>query len=85
MRGNEERMDKTTLPGTDLLVSLVCLGTMQLAGSVEEGTVDITWGAVSQETATATVVAALVSDHLNLQEHSFERSLSIAGCGHKFL
>eukprot|EP00929_Paragymnodinium_shiwhaense_P018925 TRINITY_DN13065_c0_g1_i1.p1 TRINITY_DN13065_c0_g1~~TRINITY_DN13065_c0_g1_i1.p1 ORF type:complete len:406 (-),score=48.92 TRINITY_DN13065_c0_g1_i1:106-1323(-) len=52
-------MPRIVLPGTELEVSRVCLGTMQLAGSVEAGSIDVTWGAVSQETATATILAAL--------------------------
>ena len=39
-------MEKITLPGTDLEVSRVCLGTMQFAGSVEEGERDRGSGAM---------------------------------------
>jgi|EP01046_Picozoa_sp_COSAG06_P032183 aryl-alcohol dehydrogenase-like predicted oxidoreductase len=54
-------MQYITLPGTDLRVSRVCLGTQQLSGSAEDETVgaDFTWGAVDQATATATVKAAI--------------------------
>ena len=52
-------MDMITLPLTDLRVSRICLGTMQLAGSIEAGSCDVTWGAVDAATATATVLAAL--------------------------
>ena len=52
-------MDYVTLPGTELRVSRVCLGTWQLAGSVENGTSDITFGSVTQEDAQAIVAAAL--------------------------
>ena len=51
-------MEYTTLPGTDLRVSRICLGTMQFAGSVEEGTSDVTWGQIDQETVNATVQEA---------------------------
>ena len=52
-------MEYVTLPGTDLKVSRICLGTMQFAGSVEAGTTDVTWGAMDQPTVNATVKAAL--------------------------
>jgi aryl-alcohol dehydrogenase-like predicted oxidoreductase len=52
-------MQYITLPGTDLRVSRLCLGTMQFAGSVEKGTSDVTWGAIDESTATATILAAL--------------------------
>lgn len=48
-------MEYVTIPGTELEVSRVCLGTMQFAGSVEEGTYDVTWGAIDQDTVNATV------------------------------
>ena len=52
-------MEYVTLPGTDLTVSRICLGTMQFAGSIEEGTSDVTWGAIDQHTVNATVEAAI--------------------------
>eukprot|EP00930_Biecheleria_cincta_P082391 TRINITY_DN72129_c0_g1_i1.p1 TRINITY_DN72129_c0_g1~~TRINITY_DN72129_c0_g1_i1.p1 ORF type:complete len:373 (-),score=70.41 TRINITY_DN72129_c0_g1_i1:50-1126(-) len=52
-------MEYITIPGTDLRVSRICLGTMQFSGSVDEGTVDITWGAMSQADVNETVSAAL--------------------------
>eukprot|EP01043_Picozoa_sp_COSAG02_P049954 COSAG02_NODE_5074_length_4664_cov_17.061117_3_plen_160_part_00 len=54
-------MQYITLPGTDLRVSRVCLGTQQLSGSADDDSVgrDFTWGAVDQETATRTVGAAI--------------------------
>lgn len=52
-------MKYANIPGTDLLVSRVCLGTMQFSGSTDEGTVDVTWGAMSQEAVNETVDAAL--------------------------
>ena len=52
-------MQKTTLPGTDLLVSRICLGAMRFSGSTEAGTCDITWGATDQATINATIAAAL--------------------------
>ena len=36
-----QSMEYVILPGTDLRVSRLCLGTMQLAGSVEKGTSDV--------------------------------------------
>jgi aryl-alcohol dehydrogenase-like predicted oxidoreductase len=56
---SESEMQYVILPGTDLRVSRLCLGTMQFAGSVEKGTSDVTWGSVDESTATATVLAAL--------------------------
>lgn len=50
---------RVTLPGTDLSVSRVCLGTMQFAGSEELGKEDVTWGKTNQQTVNETVVAAL--------------------------
>ena len=54
-------MDYVTLPGTDLKVSRVCLGTWQLAGSVEKNTSDVTFGAVTQPEAEAIIAAAIES------------------------
>lgn len=52
-------MEYRTLPGTDLKVSAVCMGTQQFSASGEDGVVDVTWGAVKQEDVTATVHASL--------------------------
>jgi len=54
-------MEYVTIPGTDLRVSRICMGTMQFSGSVDEGTVDVTWGSMSQESVNETVKAALDS------------------------
>lgn len=56
---NHGDMVYTSLPGTSLRVSRICLGTMQFSGSTDEGTVDVTWGAMSQEAVNETVHAAL--------------------------
>lgn len=50
---------RVKLPGTELLVSRVCLGTQQFSGSTELGRHDVSWGAMSQDTVDAIVVAAL--------------------------
>ena len=54
-------MQYITLPGTELRVSRVCLGTQQLSGSTDDDSVgrDFTWGAIDQDTATKTVGAAI--------------------------
>lgn len=52
-------MEYRILPGTDLKVSAVCLGTQQFSGSGEDGVVDVTWGSISQDDVTKTVHQAL--------------------------
>ena len=55
-------MEYTTLAGTDLRVSRICLGTMQFAGSSEGNALnaaDITWGSVPQSEVNAAVEGAL--------------------------
>jgi aryl-alcohol dehydrogenase-like predicted oxidoreductase len=54
-------MEYRTLPGTDLKVSAVCMGTQQFTGSGEDGVVDVTWGSISQDEVTNTVHQALDS------------------------
>ena len=49
----ERELKRMVLPKTTLEVSQVCLGTMQFAGSVEQGTSDTTWGATDQATCDA--------------------------------
>ena len=61
----ERELKRMVLPKTTLEVSQVCLGTMQFAGSVEQGTSDTTWGATDQATVNATVEAALSSGLLS--------------------
>ena len=50
-------MEKITLAGTDLVVSRVCLGTMQFSGSSDAS--DATWGSCEQAQVDETVRAAL--------------------------
>lgn len=52
-------MEYRILPGTDLKVSTVCMGTQQFSASGEDGVVDVTWGAVKQADVNATVNAAI--------------------------
>jgi len=54
-------MEYRVLPGTDLKVSAVCLGTQQFSASGEDGVVDVTWGSIKQEDVTRTVHKALDS------------------------
>ena len=54
---NRDGMEKCVLGQTDLVVSRVCLGTMQFSGSSEAS--DATWGAMDQATVQETVQAAL--------------------------
>ena len=68
-------MEYVTLPGTDLKVSRICVGTMQFAGSVESGTTDVTWGQIDQDTVNATVRRAIAAgvnffDGTPLTEHA---------------
>eukprot|EP00698_Gefionella_okellyi_P009269 TRINITY_DN2344_c0_g1_i6.p1 TRINITY_DN2344_c0_g1~~TRINITY_DN2344_c0_g1_i6.p1 ORF type:complete len:337 (-),score=78.56 TRINITY_DN2344_c0_g1_i6:511-1521(-) len=50
-------MQRRNIPGTDLQVSPVCLGTWQFAGSSDHQ--DMTWGAPEEAASIATVHAAL--------------------------
>lgn len=50
-------MERVRLPGTDLEVSRVCLGTWQFSGTSDKK--DVTWGAVEEAQAEATIHAAL--------------------------